>query len=338
MSLNTLEYMSIHPYSTLSPERILDAIEARGYRCDGRINALNSYENRVFQVGIEDAPPLIAKFYRPERWSLEQIREEHTFCAELIEAEWPVVAPLIGSDGQSCYEDNGFIFSLFTRFGGRAPEPSNLDTIELLGRSLGRLHAVGARAPFAYRPAINLRSYGEESRAFLLANDAIPSTLVDAYDTLTRDLLKLIQLRFADCPYTPIRIHADCHLGNILWRDDRAVFVDFDDCRMGPAVQDLWMLLSGDREEQTQQLEALLEGYEMFFDFDDRELSLIESLRTLRMMHHAAWLARRWSDPAFPVAFPWFNTERYWGEHILELREQLSALAEPPLERISGNF
>ena len=292
----------------------------------------------MFQVGIEDEPPLIAKFYRPERWSLDQILEEHAFCAELTEAEWPVVAPIIGPKGNSAYVDHEFVFSLFARFGGHAPEPSNLDTIELLGRSLGRLHAIGARAPFKHRPAIDVQSYGTDSRAFLLANDVIPRTLVDAYSTLTRDLLELIQLRFTDCPYTPIRIHADCHLGNILWRDDRAVFVDFDDCRMGPAVQDLWMLLSGDREEQTQQLEALLEGYEMFFDFDDRELTLIESLRTLRMMHHAAWLARRWNDPAFPAAFPWFNTERYWGEHILELREQLGVLSEPPLERLSGNF
>ena len=329
---------STHPYSALTPERILDAIEAQGYRCDGRINALNSYENRVFQVGIEDEAPLIAKFYRPDRWSLDQILEEHAFCAELTEAEWPVVAPLIGPNGTSAYVDHEFVFSLFTRFGGHAPEPSNLDTIELLGRSLGRLHAIGARAPFKHRPAIDVQSYGIDSRAFLLETEAIPSTLIDAYDTLTRDILELIQLRFADCHFTPIRIHADSHLGNILWRDDRAVFVDFDDCRMGPAVQDLWMLLSGDREEQTQQLEALLEGYEMFFDFDDKELSLVESLRTLRMMHHASWLARRWNDPAFPAAFPWFNTERYWGEHILELREQLSVLSEPPLGRLSGNF
>lgn len=330
--------MATHPYSTLSPERVLDAIEAQGYRCDGRINALNSYENRVFQVGIEDEPPLIAKFYRPERWSLAQIEEEHLFCAELTAAEWPVVAPLIGPNGLTAHEDNGFIFSLFTRFGGHAPEPSNLDTIELLGRSLGRLHAIGAQHDFKYRPAITVESYGRGSREFLLNNQCIPSSLVDSYATLTRDILEQVDSIFESTPHQAIRLHADCHLGNILWRDDRAVFVDFDDCRMGPAVQDLWMLLSGDRLEQTQQLEALLEGYEMFYDFDDRELELIESLRTLRMMHHAAWLARRWSDPAFPRAFPWFNTERYWGEHILELREQLSALQEPPLERMGGNM
>ena len=330
--------MSSHPYSVLTPERILDAVEAQGYRCDGRINALNSFENRVFQLGIEDELPLIAKFYRPARWSYEQILEEHAFCAELTAAEWPVVPPLIGPDGQSAYRDGEFVFALFNRFGGHAPELDNLDTIEVLGRSLGRLHAVGALSPFQHRPAINIEDYGVASREFLLSNDNLPPFLRESYDTLTRDILKIIDARFRDCQYTPIRIHADCHIGNILWRDDRAVFVDFDDCRMGPAVQDLWMLLSGDRQEQTEQLDALLEGYEMFHEFDDRELSLIESLRTLRMMHYAAWIARRWSDPAFPLAFAWFNTERYWAEHILALREQFAILHEEPLSRHRGNI
>ena len=330
--------MSSHPYSALTPERILDAVEAHGYRCDGRITALNSYENRVFQLGIEDELPLIAKFYRPARWSYDQILEEHAFCAELTAAEWPVVAPLVGPNGQSAHRDGEFVFALFNRFGGHAPELDNLDTIEVLGRSLGRLHAVGALSPFQHRPTINIEDYGVASREFLLSNDKLPPFLRESYDTLTRDILKIIDARFRDCQYTPIRIHADCHIGNILWRDDRAVFVDFDDCRMGPAVQDLWMLLSGDRQEQTEQLDALLEGYEMFHEFDDRELSLIESLRTLRMMHYAAWIARRWSDPAFPTAFSWFNTERYWAEHILALIEQFAILHEEPLSRHRGNF
>lgn len=330
--------MLLHPYSTLTPERILDAVEAQGYRCDGRISSLNSFENRVFQLGIEDGLPLIAKFYRPHRWTLDQILEEHTFCAELTASEWPVVAPIVGPNGQSVHRDGEFVFSLFARYGGHAPEPNNLDTIELLGRTLGRLHAIGAQAPFKYRPAINIEDYGVTSREFLLTNGCIPSGLAEAYDTLTLDIIEVIQSRFATSSYIPIRIHADCHLGNILWRDNRAVFVDFDDCRMGPAVQDLWMLLSGSRLEQLDQLDALLEGYEMFYDFDDRELALIESLRTLRMMHYAAWIARRWEDPAFPLAFPWFNTERYWAEHILELREQFANLQEEPLTRLSGNF
>ncbi|NRP47650.1 MULTISPECIES: serine/threonine protein kinase [unclassified Marinobacterium] len=330
--------MSEHPYSALTPERILDAVDAIGYRCDGRLAALNSFENRVFQLGIEDASPIISKFYRPSRWSPAQIAEEHAFCAELAASEWPLVAPLAISTGETAHQDGEFTFALFERFGGHAPELDNLDTIEVLGRSLGRLHAIGAQRPFSHRPSINIESYGVESRKFLLSHDFIPSTLREAYETLTRDLLELIEQRFNECPYTPIRIHADCHPGNILWRDDRAVFVDFDDCRMGPAVQDLWMLLSGDRVDQMDQLDVLLEGYEMFHEFDDAQLSLIEPLRTLRMMHYAAWIARRWNDPAFPPAFPWFNTERYWAEHVLELREQFANMQERPLSRRSGNY
>lgn len=329
--------MNDHPYSALTPERILDAVEGLGYACDGRLTALNSYENRVFQIGIDEATPLITKFYRPDRWSYEQILEEHRFCAELTAAEWPVVAPLALDDGTSVHRDGEFVFSLFPRFGGHAPELDNLDTTELLGRALGRLHAIGAAADFDHRPEIDIKSYGTDSREFLLSNDFIPPTLNQAYGTLTQDLLALIEAHFAACRYTPLRIHADCHPGNILWRDETAVFVDFDDCRTGPAIQDLWMLLSGDREDQTNQLEALLEGYEMFYDFDDAELVLIEPLRTLRMMHYAAWIARRWHDPAFPVAFPWFNTERYWAEHVLELREQFALLQEEPLARPSWN-
>lgn len=330
--------MTDHPYSALTPDRILDAIEALGFQCDGRLTPLNSYENRVIQVGIEEAAPLIAKFYRPNRWSPEQIREEHDFCAELAAAEFPLVAPMILPNGSSLYQDGEFTLAMFPRFGGHAPELDNLDTIELLGRTLGRLHATSQQKGFQFRPHIDIQSYGTDSRTFLLENDFIPSSLKEAYSTLTRDILSLIEQRFATCDYTPIRLHGDCHPGNILWRDDKAVFVDFDDCRMGPAIQDLWMLMSGDRQDQTLQLEALLEGYEMFCDFDDSQLVLIEPLRTLRMMHYAAWVARRWKDPAFPKAFSWFNTERYWAEHILDLREQFSMLQEAPLTRISGNF
>ena len=330
--------MSDHPYQSLSPDRVLDAIEALGYPCDGRLNALNSYENRVFQVGIDEQAPLIAKFYRPDRWSGEQIQEEHDFCAELLENEWPIVAPLALENGQSLHQHQNFDFALFTRFGGHAPELDDLDTLELLGRSIGRLHAIGAQKPFAHRPSLTIQSYGIESREFLLSHGFIPDALHEAYRTLSQDLLSLIEQIFSQVSYTPIRIHADCHPGNILWRDNKAVFVDFDDTRMGPAVQDLWMMLSGERSDQMAQLEAILEGYEMFYDFNDAELRLVESLRTLRMMHYAAWIARRWSDPAFPMAFPWFNTERYWAEHVLELREQFAQLQEPPLARFTGNM
>ncbi len=326
-----------HPYANLTPDKVLDAIEAVGYPCDGRLTALNSYENRVFQIGVEDQVPIIAKFYRPDRWSHDQIAEEHAFSLELAAEEWPIVAPLLSPNGASTHRFEGFTFALFPRFGGHAPELDNLDTTELLGRSIGRLHAIGAKKAFVHRPAVGMASYGSESREFLLRGDHLPASLRNAYDTLTRDLLELIESQWQDCHYTPIRLHADCHPGNILWRDERAVFVDFDDCRMGPAVQDVWMLLNGDRQDQTDQLEALLEGYEMFHDFDDNELRLIEPLRTLRMMHYAAWLAKRWQDPAFPIAFPWFNSERYWSEHVLELREQFAHLQEPILSRSRGN-
>ena len=330
--------MSDHPYSSLSPERVLDAIENLGYQCDGRLNALNSYENRVFQIGINDSDPIIAKFYRPSRWSFEQILEEHEFCKELANAEWPIVAPLTSDNEISAHRDGEFTFALFPRFGGHAPELDNLDTIEVLGRTLGRLHAIGSVKPFSNRPQLNIQSYGIDSREFLLNNDFIPQSLLQAYDSLTRDIIQIIERRFSECDYATIRIHADCHPGNILWREDRGIFVDFDDCRMGPAVQDLWMLLSGDRQDQTAQLDALLEGYEMFHEFNDSELCLIEPLRTLRMLNYAAWIARRWTDPAFPITFSWFNTERYWAEHILQLREQFANLQEPALIRSSGNY
>ncbi len=330
--------MSEHPYNTLTPERILDAVENLGYHCDGRLNALNSYENRVFQIGINDSAPIIAKFYRPSRWSFEQVSEEHDFCKELAIAEWPIVPPLVHESGVSAHRDGEFTFAFFPRVGGYAPELDNLDTVELLGRALGRLHAIGSVKPFSSRPKLDIQSYGIDSREFLLSNDFIPPSLLPAYESLTKDIIRIIEQRFNECTYTPIRIHADCHPGNILWREDRGVFVDFDDCRMGPAVQDLWMLLSGDRQDQITQLDSLLEGYEMFHDFNDSELCLIEPLRTLRMINYAAWIARRWTDPAFPSTFTWFNTERYWAEHVLQLREQFANLQEPALVRSSGNY
>lgn len=329
--------MTDHPYSQLKPDLILDAVEAYGYQCDGRIFALNSYENRVYQIGIEGQPPLIAKFYRPDRWSKAQIDEEHIFCRELYEAEWPVVPPLKQTNGHTLLQYDKFYFALFEKMGGHAPELDNLNDLEVLGRSLGRLHALGAQHCFSERPEIDVVSFGIKSQQFLLENNFIPSSLKLSYETLSRDLIDIMLTRFNELPYRSIRLHGDCHIGNILWRDDSALFVDFDDCRSGPAVQDLWMLLSGEQHEQQIQLDSILEGYEMFHDFDNRELSLIESLRTLRLMNYAAWLARRWTDPAFTLAFPWFNTECYWDEHILSLREQFALLQEPPLQRISFN-
>jgi len=320
-----------HPFDTLTPSFLIDAVESLGFLCDGRLFPLNSYENRVYQVGIEDATPMIAKFYRPQRWSEAQIREEHEFCFELVEQELPVVPPWRNEAGESLFAFGDFFFALFERRGGHAPELDDLDNLFTLGRLMGRIHAVGAVKAFQHRPSITIEDYGHASVA-LVGERFIPSSLRDSYLSLTADLLQAVEAQFAQVnDLTLIRSHGDCHGGNILWRDDTANFVDFDDARMAPAVQDLWMLLCGDRPRQTAQLSEVVEGYNEFFTFHPKELRLIEPLRTLRMLHYAAWLARRWTDPAFPRAFPWFNTERYWGEHILELREQFAALQEPPL-------
>lgn len=322
---------SSHPYEALTPDLVLDAVEASGYLTDARILALNSYENRVYQVGIEGATPLIAKFYRPGRWSSEQILEEHQFSAALKELDISVVPPIMDDQGQTLREYQGFRFALYPRQGGHAPNLDDFDALLSLGRTLGRMHALGKAKPFNHRPALDISSFGEESYRFLLDNNFIPAGLRESYRTLGADLLKGCQAVFQRVKYQPIRLHGDCHPGNILWREEVPHFVDFDDARMGPAIQDLWMLLSGEREQQTAQLSELLDGYREFCDFDLAELPLIEALRSLRIMHYSAWLARRWDDPAFPRHFPWFNTERYWGEHILELREQLAALNEPAL-------
>ncbi len=321
------------PFYQLTPDTVMDAVESRGYLCDGRILALNSYENRVYQVGIEDETPLIAKFYRPNRWSDEQILEEHQLCFELDEQELPVVAPLRDGQGESLFQFQDYRFSLYPRRGGRAPELGDPDHLYRLGQTLGRFHLVGQARPFQSRPALDIQTYGLNSIE-LIGRDFIPSSLREAYLSLTSDLIASIERCYAAAgDVRRIRVHGDCHGGNILWRDDTPNFVDFDDARMAPAVQDLWMLLTGDdRQQQQLQLAEVVEGYNEFADFDPRELHLVEALRTLRMLHYSAWLARRWEDPAFPRNFTWFNTERYWGEHILQLREQLSAMQEPPLQ------
>lgn len=321
-----------HPYDALTPDRIIDAVEAQGFRSDARILALNSYENRVYQVGLEDAAPLIAKFYRPARWSDQQILEEHRFTLELAELEIPVVPPMGDSAGDTLFHHGEFRLALYRRQGGHAPELDQLDNLVVLGRFLGRIHAAGQLDRFAHRPAVDLQSYGIDSYHFLREQRFLPMELEASYNSLCEDLIARLEQRLSEVDYRSIRLHGDCHPGNILWRDDAPHFVDFDDARSGPAVQDLWMLLSGDREQQSLQMQKLLQGYEQFCAFDLAELRLVECMRTLRIMHYAAWLARRWSDPAFPRNFPWFNTQRYWAEHILELREQLAALDEPPLQ------
>lgn len=323
---------SSHPFSALTPAFIMDAVESQGFVCDCRTLALNSYENRVYQVGIEEGEPLVAKFYRPGRWSDGQIAEEHAFCAELAAHELPVVAPWRNADGRSLFCYDGFRFALYPRQGGRAPEFDNLDNLLILGRFLGRMHRIGAVAPFVNRPVLDSTSFGHESVG-LIRDRFIPTELRESYTAVTAMLLEAVDAIMADAGEVRyLRTHGDCHAGNILWRDDAPHFVDFDDARMAPAVQDLWMMLSGDRPRKLAQLDALLEGYTEFNEFEPRELRLVEPLRALRVLHYSAWLARRWEDPIFPATFPWFNTPRYWNDHIIELREQVAALAEPPLE------
>jgi Ser/Thr protein kinase RdoA (MazF antagonist) len=316
------------PYDNLSPDVILDAMESVGFQPTGGLLALNSYENRVYQAEMEDGSFAVAKFYRPNRWTLEAIEEEHAFTYELLEEEISVVPPL-RQDATSVFEHAGFQFALFARQGGHPPNLEVEDDLEVLARTIARLHAVGSRQRFVHRPMITSTRFGDESRDYLLTHDFVPLELADAYASISEHLLERITPVMADVP--GIRIHGDCHMGNVLWRDDTAHFVDFDDCMTGPPIQDLWMLLSGERPERTYQLSVILDAYNEFHDFDPATLSLIEPLRTLRIMHHAAWIARRWDDPAFPIAFPGFDSVKYWSEHVLELREQQAALDEPPL-------
>ncbi len=324
--------IDLHPYARLTPDVIVAAVESQGIVCDRRILALNSYENRVYQVGVEQGAPLIAKFYRPARWSTGAILEEHRFARELAEAEIPVIAP-IERDGQTLHEFEGFRFALYTRHGGRWPELGNRHEREWMGRFIGRIHMIGKRQRFEHRPRLDVEQMGATSRDYLLDAQWLPEHVEEAYASLTDDLLERIRDCFARVePLRMLRLHGDCHPGNVLWTDDGPHFVDFDDCLMGPALQDLWMLLSGNRAEMSEQLAHLLEGYAQFSDFDSSELWLLESLRTLRMIHYAAWLARRWDDPAFPNAFPWFAEPRYWENHILQLREQLDAIDQGPLQ------
>lgn len=319
------------PFAGLTPERVLDALDSvlipAGSRTDGRLLALNSYENRVYQAGIEDGAPIVAKFYRPQRWSNDAILEEHTFVAELAAREIPAVPPL-AFDGRTLHEFDGFRFAIFERRGGRAPELDRRDTLEWLGRFIGRIHAVGATKPYAARPTLDLRTFGYEPRDFLMSHDFVPDDVRPAYEAAVALALEGVE-RAGDVRM--LRAHGDCHPSNVLWTDAGPHFVDFDDSRMAPAVQDLWLLLPGDRPGASRALTDLLAGYEDFCEFDPRELHLIEALRTLRLIHYAAWLARRWDDPAFPAAFPWFNTHRYWEARVLELREQIGAMQEGPL-------
>jgi len=318
-------------YTELTPETILSAVEVLGYETSGRMLALNSYENRVYRCELEAGGAVVAKFYRPLRWSDAAIHEEHQFAQQLLEQEIPVVAP-IRKDDETLFEFQGYRFAIFPLRGGRWPDLEAREDLNWMGRFIARIHNVGRASSFKHRHKIEIERMGRQSANYLQEKGFIPDYLALAYQTLVDDLLQAIQSAFDRCgPYQSIRLHGDCHRSNVLWTDDGPHFVDLDDCCSGPAIQDLWMLLSGDRQEMTEQLCDLLEGYEEFAELELNELNLIEALRSLRMMHYAAWLAKRWNDSAFPLAFPWFNSNQYWEQHVLELREQLSRLQEPVL-------
>jgi Ser/Thr protein kinase RdoA (MazF antagonist) len=329
-----------HPFDALTPDVIVDAVEAAGFVCDGRVLALGSYENRVYQVGVEEAEPVVVKFYRPGRWSDEAILEEHAFALELAAAEIPVIAPLrkwgqsplqspeTGTVPNSLLRHGGFRYAVYPRRGGQWPELGTPEDRQWMGRFLGRIHMVGARGRFAHRPRLSPQAMGQGSVEYLLDSGVIPDYIAHRYERVTGELLAEVESAFeAAGELRYLRIHGDCHRNNVLWTAAGPHFVDLDDCMTGPAVQDLWMLLAGSATEMRAQLEDLLEGYTQFADFDYREIGLIEPLRALRMVHYAAWLARRWDDPAFPRAFPWFGEPRYWERHAAELEEQLAALS-----------
>ncbi len=334
MTDNTEE---IQDYSRLNPDAVINAVESKGFFSDARVLALNSYENRVYQIGIEDEDPIIAKFYRPGRWTEEQILEEHTFSQELHELEIPAIPPIYLEDSstterQSLFVYEGYRFALYKRRGGRAPELTDLDQLYWLGKLMGRIHAIGQTKKFQYRPTLSIKSFITHPYDYILEHKFMPSLFIESYKAIVADILQHVESNYQKFPPNLIRLHGDCHPGNILWTDNGPHFVDFDDSRNGPAIQDLWMLLSGERSDQEKQLREIIDGYEEFCDFDRTELNLIESLRSMRIIHYAGWLAKRWTDPAFPRAFPWFNTEQFWGEHILQLKEQLAILQEPPLQ------
>ena len=324
------------PFADLTPEAILASVESLGLATDGRVLALNSYENRVYRIGIEDGAPRVLKFYRPGRWSDAAILEEHRFSQELLANDLSVVAPQLLA-GTTLHRHGGHRFAIFPMQGGHAPEPGDRETLKQIGRTLGRMHAVGARTPFAHRGTLNVQQHAIASVSYLLDADWLPAELEENFEALCHLLLDQVEDAWAHCgEFNILRLHGDCHPGNILWRDGQPHFVDLDDTMMGPAMQDLWMLCTGDAAARGEQMGWLLEGYELFHEFDHRQLGLIEALRAMRLLHFHAWIARRWSDPAFPAAFPWFESPRHWEGVIVQLQEQLVAMREPVLELPRG--
>jgi Ser/Thr protein kinase RdoA (MazF antagonist) len=321
--------MSVFDFTTLTPDLILDGLESQGFDIDSGLLALNSYENRVYQFNNEKGEKFVTKFYRPQRWSKAQLQEEHDFAFDLVTHEIPVIAPLKLNE-ESLFHYQGFDFAVYPCRGGRIFEVDNLDQLEWMGRFVGRMHAIGAKKPFDYRPTINTQEFLLDARDIIEKSGFVSANVQVPFFTILDQIIPMAVQQYQ--PKRLIRLHGDCHAGNILWRDDQGPhFVDLDDCRQGPAIQDLWMMLSGDRQQQLLQMDTMLSGYEEFFSFDSSELALIESLRTMRVVNYMAWLCKRWSDPAFPHNFPWFNSEKYWEQQVLMLKEQHSALTQPPL-------
>jgi len=319
------------PFDNLHPGAVFAAAESIGLTPSGRLFALNSYENRVYQLGDEDGALWVLKFYRPARWTDAQIGEEHEFTFELAAAELPVAVP-IRRDGESLFVHQRLRFAAFPYLAGRAPELDDNATLTLLGRTLARVHAVGATSRFACRPAFGIERFGEQAQRQVIDSGFVPEALTEQYARVSEQVIRRVRQCFDGFgPLPRLRIHGDCHAGNILWREQGPLFVDLDDCTSGPRIQDLWMFLSGDAASQQSAWAALMEGYELFGEFDYAELTLVESLRSLRILHHAAWIAHRWHDPAFPRAFPWFADARYWERHIADLFEQLAAMDDPPI-------
>ncbi|MGK9173607.1 serine/threonine protein kinase [Yokenella regensburgei] len=316
-------------FQTLHPDTIMDALFELGLRVDSGLTPLNSYENRVYQFQDEDRHRYVVKFYRPERWSADQIREEHQFAGELLNDEVPVAAPL-SFHQHTLLTHQGFYYAVFPSMGGRQFEPDNLDQMEWVGRYLGRMHQTGRKSCFTHRPDIGVKEYLIEPRQVFETTTLIPSALKPAFLSAADKLIDAVMAQWHS-RFTSLRLHGDCHAGNILWRDG-PLFVDLDDARNGPAVQDLWMLLHGDKAEQRIQLETVIEAYEEFCEFDTAELSLIEPLRAMRQVYYLAWIIRRWEDPAFPKNFPWLTGEDYWREQTSTFLWQVKALQEPPLQ------
>ncbi|OCG20087.1 MULTISPECIES: serine/threonine protein kinase [unclassified Gilliamella] len=318
---------STFSFQSLSPDLILDSLSSIGISVDSGLTVLNSYENRVYQFQDEDRKRYVAKFYRPHRWNKNQILEEHQFTQQLADAEIPVIAPLTFNH-TTLHEYQGYLFALFPSVGGRQYEMDNIEQMESIGMLLGRIHQIGAKQTFLHRPTIGLEEYLYQPQDTLLSSTYIPKKIQTDLKGLLTQLIKTVEQHWHN-DWQPIRLHADCHAGNILWRDN-AMFVDFDDARNGPAIQDLWMLLSGNQQERRIQLDMLIEMYQEFYDFDNHQLQLIEPLRAMRLVHHLAWILERWQDPAFPIAFPWMTDDDFWHQQLVEFAQQITTIKSPP--------